>query len=90
VGSNTPSPNNNARLRLGLKVLGIVLISAPVSIVITILLLPLWSWIEASTGIESVGHSGPDEWCYLAIFIVVITGALMLLFASHRRKRSRA
>jgi len=36
-----------------------------VSFVLTILLFPFWSWIESSFGIESVGHSGPGDWCFL-------------------------
>jgi len=65
-----------------LNLLAIVLASALPSVAITGLLFPLWSWIQASTGIESVGHSGPAEWSYLAISFVVITGALLILFTS--------
>jgi hypothetical protein len=62
------------------NLLGLVLTSALMSVVITILLFPLWSWIEASTGVESVGHSGPAEWCYIAIFIIVVTSAVPAFF----------
>jgi hypothetical protein len=34
--------------------------------------MPLWNWFENSHGIESVGHSGPADWCYLATFSVVV------------------
>ena len=71
-------------LRLFLGLLGAVLISAPLSIVITILLFPLWSWFEASTGIETVGHSGPAEWCYAVVFLILATGAVLILLSRRR------
>jgi uncharacterized BrkB/YihY/UPF0761 family membrane protein len=76
-------------LRFSLGLLGIVLISAPLSIVITILLFPLWSWIEESTGIESVGHSGPAEWCYATVYLLLATSAALVFFLRHRREKDR-
>ncbi len=71
-------------VRILLAFLAIFLISAPLSVLTTILLLPLWSW--ASFGIESVGHSGPAEWCYAVIYVLFIAiGALGVL----RRQRSK-
>lgn len=35
------------------------LAAVPVAVIGTMLLHPLWSWIEATYGIESMGHSGP-------------------------------
>jgi len=73
-------------VRILLAFLAIFLISAPLSVLTTILLLPLWSWVEASFGIESVGHSGPAEWCYAVIYVLFIAiGALGVL----RRQRSK-
>ncbi|MEW5976772.1 MAG: hypothetical protein AB1898_13295 [Acidobacteriota bacterium] len=63
--------------RVLLALVAIVLVAVPSSFLITILLLPLWSWVEASFGIESVGHSGPAEWCYALVFLVLM-GALLL------------
>jgi hypothetical protein len=48
------------------------LAALPVALVVTIVLLPLWSWIEAAFGIEAVGHSGPAGWCYLATYLVIM------------------
>ncbi len=45
--------------------------SLPLGGILTIVLLPLWSWVEATTGIESVGHSGPADWCYRVTLVVV-------------------
>ena len=44
----------------------IVVVCFPVSFVFTFLLTPLWSWMEATYGIESIGHSGPADWCFWA------------------------
>ena len=58
-----------------------LLASAPASILLTLLLLPFWRWLEQSQGVESVGHSGPAEWCYAAVFVacVVLLGSLYAL-----------
>lgn len=36
----------------------------PLAAMTTLALLPVWSWLETTTGIEAVGHSGPADWCY--------------------------
>jgi hypothetical protein len=72
------------RFRLFLTVMGVVVIAAPLSIVITILLFPFWSWLEASTGVESVGHSGPAVWCYATVFLILATISAVVVFIRHR------
>jgi hypothetical protein len=47
-----------ALLRIGAVLLGCI----PLSLAVIFMLLPLWSWLEASHGIESVGHPGPAQW----------------------------
>jgi hypothetical protein len=64
-------------IRLSLTALGLLALAVPASIVTTIALFPLWSWFERYTGIESMGHSGPADWCYLAVFL---TMALAIAF----------
>ena len=64
--------NLTNRLRNVGIALAVCLISAPIAIFITIALLPLWSWVESISGIESVGHSGPAEWCYLVCYIIIL------------------
>jgi len=71
-------------LRIVLTLLAIIVIPAPLSVVITILLFPFWSWLEASAGVESVGHSGPAEWCYAVVFFLLVTGAALTLLARQR------
>lgn len=68
--------------------LGVCLLTIPVAGLATILLMPLWSWLEASFAIESVGHSGPAGWCYQALYLVVVCLA-GVLWAQIRRNRQR-
>ena len=68
---------------------GIVLLCGPIAVIVTFALLPLWRWLEAAHGVESVGHSGPAEWCYLASYLAcssIVSGAHIL---SVRRKAAR-
>lgn len=63
----------NERLRGVITGLGIALLSIPVALLVTILLVPFWSWLEATSGIESLGHSGPAVWCYLAVYLLLVS-----------------
>ena len=70
-------------------VLGVLVLSVPLAFVGTFLLLPLWRWIEATYQIESVGHSGPADWCFELIYtllVILCLGALWLI----RRKSHQA
>jgi len=78
----------NRRLSAVTQVVLVLLISAPLGIVVTLLLLPLWRWIEASSGFESIGHAGPAEWCYLAVFTLIALGSLLVLWIVRRRRQS--
>ena len=51
---------------------GIVVLSMPLTFVITMALFPVWSSIERRWGIESVGHSGPADWCFWVVFALCI------------------
>lgn len=75
----------DARLLRGLRLLLVVAALLPASLVLTLLLLPLWRWIESRYGIESVGHSGPASWCYFAIYAVALMVALILALRPHRQ-----
>jgi len=66
---------------------GLLAMCFPVAILMTLLLLPLWSWIEATYAIESVGHSGPAAWCFWLDYIVLAAVSVMALLL--RRGRSK-
>jgi hypothetical protein len=58
-------------------VIGLVaLVGVPVTFFATIALLPLWSVIERRYGIESVGHSGPADWCFWTVFVIYLAVTL--------------
>ena len=72
------------QLRLVAIALAVTLLAMPLTILATISLLPLWSWLESTMEIEAVGHSGPAAWCYLATYL----GMVLLATAIWRwRKR---
>ena len=50
----------------------LMLLGMPLAFVLTILLSPFWTWLEASTGIEAVGHSGPATWCYWLVYVLML------------------
>jgi hypothetical protein len=58
-------------MRHAIAILLILLLALPVSAVLTWVLSGFWGWFELRSGIESLGHSGPAGWCYLATFAVV-------------------
>jgi hypothetical protein len=60
--------------------------SVPLSVLLTLVLMPFWRWLEATRGIESVGHSGPAEWCFVAVFLTsfVVLGWVGVLLARRR------
>ncbi len=60
----------------------------PAGPVLTLLLFPWWSWLEATTGWESMGHSGPAGWCFVAVWCVLLALALLVPRAARRLWRS--
>jgi glucose uptake protein GlcU len=77
-------PKNRAWVHIAAGV-AIIVISLPVTFWTTFLLLPFWNWIEAKYGIESVGHSGPSDWCFSLIFLIVISTLTgMYIYACRR------
>jgi uncharacterized BrkB/YihY/UPF0761 family membrane protein len=74
-------------LRLFAFICGILLVCFPIAFIVTILLSPLWSWIEATYGIESIGHSGPSDWCFYLVYSVIAAIALIVLFWVRRSYR---
>ena len=52
--------------------LAILVVCMPIAFIATFLLSPLWSWIEATYGIESIGHSGPSDWCFYVVYGVLV------------------
>jgi hypothetical protein len=71
---------------LALLFLWYSLLAVPSAIFATFLHTPFWGWVETQYGIESLGHSGPGTWCFVAVYMfMVAVNALILL----RRWRGR-
>lgn len=62
----------------------IVLIGVPITFATTFALMPLWSMIERRYGIESVGHSGPSDWCFWVVFGVYLFLAAVVVIGLRR------
>jgi phosphotransferase system glucose/maltose/N-acetylglucosamine-specific IIC component len=58
-----------------LVVLIVAMIALPVAAIATFLLTPVWRWLESTTHIESIGHSGPAGWCFVAIYLAILLTA---------------
>ena len=69
-----------------LRILAIVVASIPLGTITAFLLFPFWGWFEARTGIESLGHSGPADWCFEATMGVWL--AVLLAFYWRHVKRA--
>ena len=65
------------KLRLFAFVCGILLVCLPIAFIVTFLLSPLWSSLEARYGIESMGHSGPADWCFEAVYAILVAAGLL-------------
>jgi len=67
-----------------LWVFGVLVVSVPACFVITFTLSPLWSWIEERYGIESMGHSGPADWCFWTVYAFVVAVLLLIWWLFQR------
>jgi hypothetical protein len=70
--------------------IGIGVLALPLAAVVTLLLLPFWRWLEAQTQIESVGHSGPAEWCFGAIYVLALLASFGAWFLLGRKRSGKA
>jgi hypothetical protein len=77
------SPSNSVKKILIFSI--ICLVALPAAAVATVLLTPLWRWLEAATGIESIGHSGPSEWCFIAVYLLI----LVISFSAWRLSQTK-
>lgn len=66
--------------------LAIVAGSLPLALVTTIILAPFWRWLEAVSGVESIGHSGPSDWCFWTIYGLYVLVFILAWINSTRKK----
>ena len=63
-------------------------VALPLSAITTLALLPLWRVVEERYGIESVGHSGPADWCFILIYALWLTAGAIVFALRLRRRRA--
>jgi predicted PurR-regulated permease PerM len=63
----------------------LALLGPSLAVIATVVLTPLWRWLEAKTGLESVGHSAPSTWCFIAVYLLLFI-AQCLRVASRAKK----
>lgn len=80
--------SENIKLLIVAFVLGIICI--PLALIITVFSSPLFLWIEKTFSIESVGHSGPAEWCYIAVYLLLISVSGLILLKIKNQKQNKA
>jgi len=74
--------------RAGVAIAVVVLYACaalPLAAITTLALLPLWRFIEERYGIESVGHSGPSDWCFIVVYVLWLSAGAVLLWLRGRR-----
>lgn len=72
--------------RTAFRLVVTAILAAPISVVLAVLLQPLWSWVEATFVVESIGHFGPARWCYLPTYVLTATlGGLLVQRAARGR-----
>jgi len=67
-----------------------VVASLPASVLATLALRPLWTWLDVQVGVESWGHSGPAGWCFLVTATVLAATAAALALVVTRGPRRPA
>ena len=72
-------------LRFAILLFFAALVAIPLSAVTVVALFPFWSWFEARTGIESLGHSGPATWCFVVVYVsLTVLGWLAIRWKERR------
>jgi hypothetical protein len=57
-------------------------LAIPLTFVVTFICSPFW--FETKTGIESFGHSGPSDWCFLFTYGVLVLAGTAGLHAARQ------
>lgn len=63
----------------GLGLLAVILLAVPTSLFVALALVPLWSWIEETTGVEAIGHAAPATWCFAVTYVAITVPLLGMM-----------
>jgi hypothetical protein len=70
-------------------ILASLIISGPISFLLTFLLTPAYWRLEPILGIELAGHSGPSDWVFAVNFCIVAATAFALIRRPARKRRRK-
>ena len=80
-------------MKLGVqRAIGFIVVAVltfPVAVLATFLTSAFWGWVEARTGIESLGHSGPADWCFFTVYGLMLTVEFVAWRVAGRDARQR-
>jgi len=79
----------SSRIKLVVIILVLFITCIPLAFIITVISSPIWLWIEKTFSIESVGHSGPAEWCYLTVYLFLISASGLIWLKIGKRKTTK-
>jgi len=65
-----------SRLKRGVALALALAAGLPAAALLTLATWRWWGWLEARTGIEALGHSGPAGGCYVAVLAPVWAATL--------------
>jgi hypothetical protein len=65
-------------------VLAAVVLGLPTGFMAAVVSAPFWGWFEGATGIESLGHGGPDDWVFYLMFALSVVSLFVILEIAFR------
>jgi ABC-type antimicrobial peptide transport system permease subunit len=69
----------NRILKHSAIVVAAVVLGFPMGFIAAVISAPFWGWFESTTGIESLGHSGPDDWVFYLLFPLCMVSLFVIL-----------
>lgn len=64
-----------------------VVLGLPSGFIAAVVSAPFWGWFEAATGIESLGHGGPDDWVFYLMFALSVVSLFAILEIAFRGEK---
>jgi len=89
LSENTLDKKFRARIKLLMKAFVLTIICIPLTFIVTAFSNPFWLWIEKTISVESVGHSGPAEWCYITVYLLLIGSNGLIWLKISKRKTTK-
>ena len=69
----------NRILKHSAIVVAAVVLGFPMGFMAAVFSAPFWGWFESTTGIDSLGHGGPDDWVFYLLFALCMVSLFVIL-----------